>query len=84
MASRNSIELWLLVTDPDRAREYIARFDWNCPEQLRPDQITLDNGRIINFAKMSDEEAVIAATALLRDFEVPLVMKTKNLQPWEH
>ncbi len=83
MAKREDIDLWLLLTDPVQAREYIARFDWSCPPEYRPTEIMLDSGRRIDFKDMSDQDAVVAATQILRDVEVPLVIRERNLQLWE-
>lgn len=82
--ARNDIELWLILTDPKCARRYIADFKWNYPPEESPTRIDLDSGRTINFENMTDEDAVIAAQAILRDIEIPLVMNEKNLQFWEH
>lgn len=79
MRSRNDIELWLKITDPKKAREYIAQFDWGCPEHWRPTQVFLNSGREIVFKNMSDEDAVIAATTLLRDVQIPVEMREKQL-----
>lgn len=81
--ARGDVDLWLILTDPIEARNYIKAFDWNCPPEYRPDKIILDSGRTVNFNTMTDEEAVVAATAILRDVEVPMVMLEKDLQNWE-
>lgn len=84
MASRADVDLWLILTDPEEARKYIAAFDWSCPPEYRPNHIVLESGREIYFSIMSDEDAVIAATAILRDVEIPIVLREKNLIQWEH
>ena len=84
MANRDRVELWLLLTDPKEARKYIGDFDWNLPPKLRPDQIMLDSGKVIKFKNMTDDEAVVAASMLLRDVEVPMIMRSKQLEQWEH
>lgn len=81
--AREDVDLWLVLTDPIEARRYIAEFDWNLPPDLRPTTIYLDTGRQVDFKTMSDEDAVVAATAILRDLEVPMVMREKQLQMWE-
>lgn len=83
-SSRNHIELWLRLTDPAKAREYIAAYDWNLPPHIRPNKLYMDSGRTIYFDKMTDEEAVLAATTILRDVEVPMIMRDKQFELWEH
>ncbi len=80
---REDVELWLVLADPICARKFIADFDWSCPPEWRPSKVVLDTGREIYFAEMTDEDAVIAAMALLRDVQIPMEMKEKNLQYWE-
>ncbi len=82
--AREDLELWLVLEDPECARQYVKNFDWDLPPAMRPDKIILDNHREILFKNMTDEEAVLAAITLLRDVEVPLVMRAKNLERWEH
>lgn len=83
-ARREDVDLWLVLTDPICARKFINTYDWNCPPEWRPDKVVLSEDRVIRFEDMSDEDAVVAATAILRDVEVPMVMRTKNLEMWEH
>lgn len=80
MASRREdIDLWLVLTDPVCARKFIDEFDWSCPPEWRPDKVVLDNERAIYFEKMTDDEAVVAATALLRDVQVPMEMIERKI-----
>lgn len=83
-SKREDVDQWLILEDPVNAREYIRTFDWNCPPQFRPGNITLNSGRTIYFETMTDEEACAAAACLLRDVEVPMVMRQKQLEMWEH
>lgn len=69
--AKEDIDLWLILGDPVEARKYIEDFDWRLPE--RPGQITMEGGRTIYFESMSDEDAVIAAMAILRDIEIPRI-----------
>lgn len=83
--ARADVDLWLILTDPVEARNYISTFDWNCPPQERPKKCVIqETGREITFATMSDEEAVVAAMEILRQCEIPMVMAEKNLAAWEH
>lgn len=84
MASRKEdVDLWLVLMDPSCARKFIEGFNWNCPPEWRPSKVVLDTGREILFEGMSDEDAVVAATAILRDVQVPQEMREKNMQFWE-
>lgn len=80
MASRKDLELWVVLTNPVEARHYVEHFNWNLPRHLCPTEITLDSGRKIDFLTMSDDEAVVAAQALLRDVEIPLIMNQKQFE----
>jgi hypothetical protein len=80
---RHEVELWLIVTDPARAREFIRNYDWGLPPNMAPDRVYTESGRVILFKEMSDEDAVVAATAILRDVEVPQVLRTRQLEMWE-
>lgn len=80
--SREDVDLWLILTDPLEARRYIEKFDWNCPPEWRPNKVILDSGREVLFEKMTDTDAVAAAMAILRDVEVPMVLREFRLQFW--
>lgn len=84
MGSRSDIELWLILTDPIEARNYISSFDWSLPPDMRPDKVVLDSGRVIYFKHMSDQDAVTAAMELLRSVEIPMIMREKAYEQWEH
>ncbi len=84
MASRYDAELWVALTDPDKARDYISGFDWDLPPAMRPNWIFLENDRQVFFSEMTDEDAVKVATIILRDVEVPRVMRQKQFERWEH
>ena len=84
MAPRNDIDLWLILTDPKEARDYIKNFDWRLPIEMQPSELMLDSGRVIHFKSMSDSDAVVAALELLRSVEIPEVMREKNIAKWEH
>lgn len=77
---REDVDLWLVLTDPVCARKFIADFDWSYPPEWRPDKVVLDTQRVIYFDNMTDEEAVIAATALLRDIQCPLEMRERQIR----
>ncbi len=84
MASRREdVDLWLVLTNPACARKFIADYQWACPPEWLPDKVVLDNERVIYFKTMSDEDAVVAAMEILRSVEIPLVMRTKQLEMWE-
>lgn len=69
--AKEDIDLWLILGDPKEARQYIEDFDWRMKE--RPSQIQMDSGRTIYFESMSDEDAVVAAMAILREVEIPRI-----------
>lgn len=80
MASRREdVDLWLVLTDPQCARQFIRDFDWNCPPEWRPDKVVMGEDRVIFFNDMTDEDAVVAAMALLRDVQVPIELRNKDL-----
>ena len=76
---REDVDLWLVLTDPICARRFIADFDWSCPPEWRPDKVVLDTQRVIYFDNMTDEDAVVAAMALLRDVQIPLEVREKQI-----
>jgi len=78
MVSHKEVQVWLILADPDSARDYIRTFDFGVPANLRPTEITTNTGRTINFHTMTDEDAVVAAMELLRTIEIPLVMNEKQ------
>lgn len=80
MATREDLELWLILTNPSEARDYIRTFDWACQSHLRPTEITLNSGRKIDFRHMTDDDAVVAAMELLRTIEIPMVMSQKQFE----
>lgn len=81
---REDVDLWLILADPEEARRYISKYDWNLPPDMRPDKVVLDSGRVIYFKTMTDQDAVVAAMAVLRDCEIPMIMREKNYEQWEH
>ncbi len=76
-ASREQVDLWLVLTDPVCARVYIANFDWCQPEI--PDRIEVDTGRMIDLVNLTDEDAVVVAAFLLRNYQVPREMEEKSI-----
>jgi len=78
MAANDSIELWLVLTDPVAARAYIDSFDWadeGCPQLVK---IVLNSGRVVDMNNMDDRDCVAVAMELLRRFEVPKIMARKD------
>lgn len=74
-ASRQDVDLRIVLKDPTCARNWVAGCRRDYPEL--DTFITIDyQGRdlVIHFDKMTDEEAVIAAFCLLEDFEIPRLM----------
>ncbi len=69
MAVRNDLELVLVLTNPFEARHYIQHFDWRTP--YIPDAIEVDTGRLIHLENISDEDAVVVALFLLRQYQIP-------------
>lgn len=82
---RQDVDLFLLLTDPLEARKWIANYDFSLPPYLRPDHFYVEEtGRIVFFETMEDDEAVIAAQAILRQREVPMAMMEKREHEWAH
>lgn len=82
MASQYDLELWVVLTDPAEARHYINTFDWRQP--FIPQRIEVDSGRMIDLEGLSDEDAVVVASFLLREYQIPREMAEKNLAMYEH
>ena len=80
--AKNDLEKMLL--NPAAARKYIADFDWQMPNNLRPNRILLDSGRDIIFSDMTDEDAVLVAMELLKSIEIPRAIKEFALEWWTH
>lgn len=82
-ARREDCDLWLVLTDPKCAREFIAKFDWNCPSEYVPNHIIMNEGepdeRKILFNNMTDEDAVVAAMAILRTVQIPQEMRERQI-----
>jgi hypothetical protein len=82
-ARREDCDLWLVLTDPQCAREFIAKFDWNCPPEFIPDHVIVNDGepeaRKILFKNMTDEDAVVAAAEILRAVQIPQEMREKQI-----
>jgi hypothetical protein len=82
-ARREDIELWIVLTDPLCAREFIAKFDWNCPPEYVPDHIIVNDGepeaRKILFKNMNDDDAIVAAMELLRTVQIPQEMRERKI-----
>lgn len=76
-SSRDSVDLWIVLTDPRCARAYIASFDWQQPQI--PDRIEVDSGRMIDLEQISDEDAVVVASHLLRHYEIPREMEERKI-----
>ncbi len=76
-ARREDVDLELVLNDPKCARKYIHEFDWYPLEA--PKYIVFGIEDKIYFEKMTDEEAVIAAHIILRDIDIPMVFRTKEL-----
>lgn len=74
---REEIDLSLSLEDPIRAREYIAKFEWDIPDP--PKYVCTNFDRYIYFDRMTDAEAVFAAHILLRDIQIPMEMRHKNM-----
>lgn len=81
---REDVDLWLVLTDPKDAREFIDDYNKALPPHLQIQRVELETNRTIYLRTMSDEDAVVAATHILREFEIPHVMNTKALEKWEH
>jgi hypothetical protein len=75
------IDLELLLNDPAEARKYIELFDWSPLKPPKYVVIGLDE-KILLAGPMSDEEAVFVAKTILRDVEIPAIMREKQLAPW--
>ncbi len=80
-SSRDQCDLWLVLTDPQCARIYISNFDWQ--DFHIPDRIEVDSGRMIDLVDISDADAVVVASFLLREYQIPREMADKNLEQWE-
>lgn len=82
---RKTVDLAEALEDPLEARKYIANFDWNQPDP--PKYIVWGLEEKIWFDKMTDAEAVFAAKMILRDIEIPTVMRQADMIKgcgWEH
>lgn len=74
-------DLELLLEDPSEARKYIAKFNWY--PTTPPKYVVLSADEKIPLkGPMSDQEAVLVAKTILRDVEIPAVMREKQLAPW--
>jgi len=69
-ARREDVDLWLVLARPEAARHYIKNFDWGVPLDDIPDLYTTDTGRKIDLSRMNDEEAVVVAMDLLRNYQM--------------
>lgn len=79
---REDVDIHEILGDPTYARDYVTSFNWNGPP---PKQIVLSAFESVPArGPMSDEEAIRAARILLRDIEIPQIMKEKQLEKWEH
>lgn len=83
-SSREDVDLWLVLTNPKDARTFIDDYNRALPPYLRFERIELETQRVIWLKTMSDEDAVVAAAHILREYEIPHVMNTKALEKWEH
>lgn len=77
MPRREDVDLELVLRDPRCAREWIKAFNWEFIET--PKYIVFGLDERIYFDKMTDEEAVFAAKLILRDVEIPRVIRELNL-----
>lgn len=84
MASRQDVDLHLVLKDPKCARAYIEGFDWSPTPPPKFIFIDLDiRIDLTNGAKyLSDREAVDAALCILRDVDIPRSVRERNLQTW--
>lgn len=79
---REDVDLQLVVQDPKCARQYIAHFDWGIPDP--PTYVVYGIEDKIFFNNMTDEQAVLAAQIILRDVEIPMAWRTRQMEKWEH
>lgn len=80
------------MENPHAAREFIARkgpyaliYDW-CP-LARPSDVYIDFDHIIPLKdpeKLSNEDAIIAALAILRDVVIPQSERERDGQRWKN
>lgn len=77
-------DLERMLVNPAAARKYIADFDWQMPNNIKPNRIMLDSGRDIVFRDMTDEDAVTVAFELLKTVEIPRAIKEFALEWWTH
>ncbi len=69
---REDVDLHLHLSDPENAREFIKNYDWG--QKQPPKFIAIDDSvfDLVFFDRMSDHEAVAAAHAILRIYEIPM------------
>lgn len=79
--NREEVDLELALNKPERARKYIAEFDWGLPDP--PKYIVWGLQEKIWFNNMTDEEAVIAAFIILRDVDIPQIWRTAEMLEFE-
>jgi hypothetical protein len=77
-ARREDVDLWLVLGNPGSARKYVEGFDWKAHFEEVPRALTTAQGRRIQIDSMTDEEAVVLAMELLRDYEMRIVMAEFN------
>jgi hypothetical protein len=81
--SREDVDLFLVLTNPESARYFILHFDWNLPIEMQPVEITLNSGRTVSFHEMSDEDAVAIALQLVRSITIPRAEIEHNLEQFD-
>lgn len=85
MGSLKKIDLLEAIQDPSGARQFIKHFDWQgLPGIATPDSITLDNGKIIEFKNMSDDEALLVASIIFHELHIPRAIKELAFEKWTH
>jgi hypothetical protein len=78
MAARHEdVDLEIVLNDPKCARQWIKDFDWGRLEA--PKYVVFGIEDRIYLGQMTDAEAVLAAHIILRDVEIPMNFRTKEL-----
>lgn len=82
--ARPSPDMHRRLQDPSEARKYIDSFDWGPIPKPKCIVLTAEKSVPLEGDQLSDEDAITAAICILRDVEIPLVMRTAQYECWGH